>query len=76
MIYGEHFVGAFLGFESESELFFQCGEDGKDQEKHANSDTQSGKRASIAGAWHRPIIVSEEKKSANCPTLGPGTGTS
>jgi hypothetical protein len=29
MIYDENFLGAFLGLESESELFFECGEDGR-----------------------------------------------
>ena len=43
---------------------------GEDQEKHADSYPRSGKRARIPIGGHRPPIVSEEKKSANC--LRPG----
>jgi hypothetical protein len=43
---------------------------GEDQEKHADSYAQSGKRARIPIGGHRPLIVSEEKKSANCLRSG------
>jgi RNase H-fold protein (predicted Holliday junction resolvase) len=62
----EETVDPELKAASASELRAEYFVFGEDQEKHADSYAQSSKRARIPIGGHRPLIVSEQKKSANC----------